>query len=59
MSERLMTRREASERMGVTERTLDKKLRAGTGPSYTRIGRRVLFRERDFDDWVKSLPMIG
>jgi hypothetical protein len=45
MSDTLLTKREASKRARVSERTFDRVLASSAGPITTRIGARVLIRE--------------
>lgn len=55
MSERLLSRATTARRLSYTERTLDKRLRDGTGPSFVRIGRRVFIKESELDEHIKAL----
>ena len=50
----LLTRPEAAALARIAVRTLDSLLAAGAGPTPTRIGRRLLIAERDFETWLES-----
>src|SRR5689334_10753545 len=49
MQNHLLTKREAASRARISERTLERHIAAQSGPALTRIGRRVLIREADFE----------
>lgn len=53
MSHTLLNKREASQRARVSERTFDRVLASGDGPTVTRIGGRVLIREDHLDIWIE------
>ncbi|MEA2729533.1 MAG: Helix-turn-helix domain [Acetobacteraceae bacterium] len=53
MSHTLLTKREATKRARVSERTFDRVLASGAGPTTTRIGARVLIREDHLDAWIE------
>lgn len=52
MIDRLYRLREAAEIAQVHERTLQRQIEAGTGPTLTRIGKRILIRESDLKRWL-------
>jgi excisionase family DNA binding protein len=58
MSE-LLTKREAATRARITERTLDRHIAAGSGPTLVRIGRRVLIRAEDIRNWIDDHAVIA
>jgi excisionase family DNA binding protein len=49
---RPLTEREAAEYLRVAPRTLQRWRQLGRGPRFVRAGRRVLYRQRDLDDWL-------
>ena len=49
---RLLTAREAAVALRLSERTLERLRVTGDGPAYSKLGRRVLYRECDLDAWV-------
>ena len=50
-----LTETQASERLHVTRRTLQRWRRDGGGPLYVRIGQwRIAYRERDIEAWVAA-----
>jgi predicted DNA-binding transcriptional regulator AlpA len=53
MSHTLLTKREATARARVSERTFDRILASGDGPTVTRIGSRVLIREDHLAEWIE------
>lgn len=44
--------REAADYVGLSKSTLDKLRCYGTGPGYFKLGRAVVYRKSDLDDWV-------
>lgn len=44
--------REAADYVGLSKSTLDKLRCYGTGPVYFKLGRAVVYRKSDLDDWV-------
>ena len=44
---------EAARHVTLSPRTLEKHRIYGTGPEYSKIGGRVVYREEDLDAWVK------
>lgn len=50
----LLTLSEAAERMRVPEATLRYWRHKGTGPRSAKLGRRVVYRERDVDAWIEK-----
>ncbi|MGC9271757.1 helix-turn-helix transcriptional regulator [Acidiphilium sp.] len=50
----LLSKKDASARLGVSSRTLDRHIEAGDGPAIVRIGSRVLIPESALADWVSS-----
>jgi excisionase family DNA binding protein len=51
---RLLTQREAAELLRLSERTLERWRVSGSGPAFTKLGKRVLYREPDLLEWVAS-----
>ncbi|WP_066696461.1 helix-turn-helix transcriptional regulator [Sphingobium amiense] len=48
---RLLRTQEASRFLGISIRTLEKHRTYGTGPTYRKIGGRVLYTVRDLEAW--------
>lgn len=44
--------KEAADYVGLSKSTLDKLRCYGTGPVYFKLGRAVVYRKSDLDDWV-------
>ncbi|SKV12250.1 Helix-turn-helix domain [Mycobacteroides abscessus subsp. abscessus] len=49
-----LTTRELAERCGVSPRTVEGWRNNGLGPTYTRVGHRVMYRETDVTAWEDS-----
>ena len=47
-----LTPREAADYLRVSERTLIRWRNARTGPPYTKVGHKVVYRDRDLDRWL-------
>ena len=45
---------DASQKLGISKSTLAKMRLDGTGPAYSKLGRRVVYRAEDLEDWVKA-----
>ena len=50
----LLTQQEAAEETRLSERTLERHRLAGTGPKFVRLGRRVLYRRQDVEEWIAA-----
>jgi predicted DNA-binding transcriptional regulator AlpA len=50
----LMPQSAVALRLGVSERTLERKRCDGTGPRFIRVGRAVRYTERDLVEWLES-----
>lgn len=48
---RLLRTKEAARFLGISLRTLEKHRTYGTGPTYRKIGGRVLYAVRDLESW--------
>src|ERR1700720_130221 len=48
----LLTQQEAAEATRLSQRTLERHRLTGTGPKFVRLGRRVLYRREDVEEWV-------
>ena len=48
----LLTQPETAEETRLSERTLERHRLAGTGPKFVRLGRRVLYRLADVEEWI-------
>lgn len=51
---RLLTQAEAAELLRLSERTLERYRVSGGGPSYAKLGKRVLYSETALLEWVAS-----
>jgi predicted DNA-binding transcriptional regulator AlpA len=45
---------QAANRLGLSTSTLAKMRLYGTGPAYSKLGRRVVYRPEDLEDWVTA-----
>ena len=54
----LLTQRQASALLCLSERTLERLRVAGTGPRFVRAGRSVRYRETDLEVWI-SQRVVG
>jgi predicted DNA-binding transcriptional regulator AlpA len=45
---------EAARLLGLSESTLAKLRLNGSGPTYCKLGRRVVYRTTDLDEWLQS-----
>ncbi|ENR5136347.1 helix-turn-helix domain-containing protein [Pseudomonas aeruginosa] len=52
MPPRLLRTQEAARFLGISIRTLEKHRTYGTGPTYRKIGGRVLYTIRDLESWA-------
>jgi hypothetical protein len=52
---KLLNHREAALLARVSQHTLARLVAEGRGPAMTRIGRKKLYAENDFNDWLQSL----
>jgi excisionase family DNA binding protein len=50
----LHTQAEVAEIIRVSERTLERWRLTGNGPPFCKLGRRVLYRRGDLDEWVAA-----
>lgn len=50
----MLLTREAADRSGLSKSTLDKMRVFGGGPTYLKIGRRVVYDPVDLDQWLAS-----
>ena len=48
----LLTQPQSAEFTGLSQRSLERHRRAGTGPKFVRLGRRVFYRRADLEAWV-------
>ena len=48
----LLTTTQAAEYVGLSPRTLERHRVTGEGPRYLKVGRRVLYRPADLDEWL-------
>lgn len=52
--QRYLTPHEVAKRLRLSERTLERHRLHGTGPSFIKMGRRVVYRLRDIESWAKK-----
>jgi len=57
--ERLATRAEVAEYLGVAPATLARWAHLGTGPTYRRLGGQARYRWADVEEWLASRPVGG
>lgn len=55
----LLSTPEAARHLALSPRTLEKWRTRGIGPAYARIGRRVVYRREDLDDFVAARTVGG
>ena len=48
----LLTTTQAAEYVGLSPRTLERYRVTGEGPRHLKVGRRVLYRPADLDEWL-------
>jgi excisionase family DNA binding protein len=51
---KVVTASEAARLLGLSESTLAKLRLNGNGPTYCKLGRRVVYRTADLDEWLQS-----
>jgi predicted DNA-binding transcriptional regulator AlpA len=49
-----LTQAETSEWLRLSERTLERWRVSGSGPVFVKLGKRVLYRQADLDEWIAS-----
>jgi predicted DNA-binding transcriptional regulator AlpA len=50
----LLTQSETAELLRLSERTLERWRVVGSGPVFCKLGKRVLYRQADLDEWIAS-----
>lgn len=50
----LLTQAETAELLRLSERTLERWRVLGGGPVFCKLGKRVLYRRADLDEWIAS-----
>jgi predicted DNA-binding transcriptional regulator AlpA len=50
----MLNTEEASKRLRLAPSTLAKLRLSGNGPTYTKLGRRVVYRQLDLESWVET-----
>jgi excisionase family DNA binding protein len=50
----LLTQAETAELLRLSERTLERWRVVGGGPVFCKLGKRVLYRRADLDEWIAS-----
>jgi hypothetical protein len=50
----LLDQRATAAYLSISERTLERWRVSGVGPSFCKLGRRVLYREADLVEWINS-----
>ena len=54
MEKRYLTRKEAAELFGLSPKWLANLGSQGRGPKYFKLGRKVLYRARDIEEWIQK-----
>jgi predicted DNA-binding transcriptional regulator AlpA len=54
MTDKLLSNDEAATFLGLSPKTLPKWRVSGTGPKFVRLGRRVMYRPSDLEDWISG-----
>jgi len=49
----LLTRRQASEMLALSERTVERLRCSGLGPKFVRCGRSIRYRVADLEEWIE------
>jgi excisionase family DNA binding protein len=57
--EKLLSKEEAAELLGVSPRTLEDWRLHGTGPKGIRVGRRLRYRPADIERWLDAQARAG
>ena len=55
----LCNQKTVAERLDISERTLERWRVEGTGPTYLKAGRRVLYRQSDVDTWLNASKRVS
>jgi excisionase family DNA binding protein len=50
----LLDQGKAAVQLGLSKRTLERWRVSGDGPPFAKLGKRVLYRQSDLDDWIAS-----
>lgn len=50
----LLTQRQVSEMLALSERTLERLRVSGLGPKYANYGRSIRYRQSDLEEWIAS-----
>ena len=50
----LLTQRALADRLEISERTLERMRAEGSGPRFSKAGRRVLYRLEDVEEWLET-----
>jgi excisionase family DNA binding protein len=51
----LLTQAETANYLRLSERTLERwRVNGSSGPAFVKLGRRVLYRKSDLDEWIAS-----
>jgi len=50
----LLTQPETAEQTRLSQRTLEPHRLTGAGPKFVRLGRRVLYRREDVEEWIAA-----
>lgn len=54
MNESYLTQEEAAQFTRLSPRTLERMRLTGTGPQYTKAGRRVIYSRRAIEEWLEG-----
>jgi predicted DNA-binding transcriptional regulator AlpA len=54
LAEAYLTQREVAAHLRLSERTLERHRVSGTGPRFVKLGRRIVYRRDDVEDWAAT-----
>jgi predicted DNA-binding transcriptional regulator AlpA len=54
LGEAYLTQKEVAAHLRLSERTLERHRVCGTGPRFVKLGRRIVYRRRDVEDWAAA-----
>jgi predicted DNA-binding transcriptional regulator AlpA len=54
LSEMYLTQKEVAAHLRLSERTLERYRVSGTGPRFIRLGRRIVYRRGDIEEWASA-----
>lgn len=54
LGEAYLTQKEVAAHLRLSERTLERHRVCGTGPRFVKLGRPIVYRRRDVEDWAAA-----